>query len=267
MKIFLETYKLHLLPVPLQDTLVGDVCIFDGKEIVARSNISDFLENPIETPPIITGNMPDVSGKISKAVSFDIVMGLLESFLNVFGIGNMIQTVHANFQNKHVQSLKFSFNEVTRSSINVVKVAKDLMKNTFAISENNPLFSRENRYFLITAVARTTSLNIIAEDNNLQAVNFDIKPIQLAHGSGNVSINTSNEGQLTFKGSNSIAFGVELHELNYDQNKTFKINALRNYIGLGGPLKDVRKPVFIGDQEQGNHIVISPMQLYIVRNW
>jgi hypothetical protein len=89
----------------------------------------------------------------------------------------------------------------------VVKVATDLMNNTFAISENNPLYSRENRYYLVTAAARTTSLNIIAEDNNQQAVNFDMKAIQLAHGSGNVYINTSTEGQLIFKGANSIAFG------------------------------------------------------------
>jgi hypothetical protein len=114
MKIFLEKYKLHLLPVPLKDTLIGDVCVYDGKEVVARSSITDFLEKPFEKPPIITGSMPDVSGKISKAVSFDIGIGLLESFLNVFGIGTMIQKIHANFQNKHVQSLKFSFSEIKK---------------------------------------------------------------------------------------------------------------------------------------------------------
>jgi hypothetical protein len=45
---------------------------------------------------------------------------------------------------------------------------------------------------------------------------------------------------------------VELHELNYDQNKTFKINALRKYVGLRGPLEDLRRPAFIGDPKEGN---------------
>ncbi|HET7285783.1 MAG TPA: hypothetical protein VFI70_13955, partial [Nitrososphaeraceae archaeon] len=200
---------------------------------------------------INTGKMPDISGTISRAVSLDIGIGLLESFINAFGIGAIIQKIHASFQSKGVSSLKFRFTNTVRNSINVVKVANDLIKNTFSISESHPLYSKGNQYYLVTAAARTPSLGIITQDNNQKIVSIDASVLQIGDVSSGATVESSSEGELTFNGKDSLAFGVELHQLDYDQAKhSFKINALRRYVGLRGTLPDVRKPVFIGGSQQ-----------------
>lgn len=54
-----------------------------------------------------------------------------------------------------------------------------------------------------------------------------------------MDITKSNQGHLVFIGKNSnIVFGVELHELNYDQKRqTFKITAIDKFVHLRAPNK------------------------------
>lgn len=250
-KTFLETYRLNLLPVPLEDTLVGDICIYDGNDIVARSSITDFLEKPYQIPSITISKIPDISGIMSRAVSVDIGINVLESFITAFGIGSIIQKIHASFQSNGVSSLKFRFTNAVRNSINVVRVANDLIKNSFSISESHPLYSKGNQYYLVSAAARTRSLSIITQGNDQKTVNIDANILQIGEASSGAKIENSTDGELTFNGKDSLAFGVELHLLDYDQaKKTFKINALRKYVGLRGTLPDARNPVFIEGMER-----------------
>lgn len=250
--MFLDRYKFHLLPIPLEDPLVGDICIYDGNDIKARSSITDFLENSYQFTELPPRHMPDISGTMSRAVSMDIGTGLLQNFLNAFGIGTVVQKIEVEFTNKGVRSLKFAFIDAIRHSINVVRVATDLMKSTFMISENHPLYTEGNRYYLVTAVARTSSLSIVTQDSTQRSIQLDINALQAINLSVKRSVGISSEGNLTFSSlRDSLAFGVELHELNYDlRTKSFKINAVRKFVGVRGA-SSKRDPAYIGDPIDG----------------
>ena len=64
---------------------------------------------------------------------------------------------------------------------------------------------------------------------------------------------------MIFDGNKYLAFGVELHELDYNSDKrTFAIKALKKALGLRGVPPNIRKPKFIGDpnEELGENIIL-----------
>ena len=103
-----------------------------------------------------------------------------------------------------------------------------------------------------------TSISIIAEDEQMRAVDFDAKAMQLADVSTDVYVEKSGKGELTFKGKQSLVFGVELYELLYDtKEKCFRFNTVRESVRLRdrdsrAEIKEDVKPAFIGDANEGN---------------
>jgi hypothetical protein len=69
--------------------------IYDGNELVARSEISDFVGRQYKIPPLDTGKMVDISGTISKSISLDIGVGILESFLKADILAGRAKSVSA----------------------------------------------------------------------------------------------------------------------------------------------------------------------------
>lgn len=254
MRTFLDKYKLHLLALPSQETLIGQICVYREEDLIGRDSMTLFLEQDYQIPPVTSTKMGDIEGKLSQAVSIDIGLGLLENFLSSFGIGSVIQKVHLDFQSRSVHTLKFAFDDTLRNTISVVKIAKDLIGKTFAVKENHPLFSETNKYYLVTGEARTTSLSIEARNQNQQTLDFDIEVWKTIDVSGERSIKKLNEDRVVFKGEYSLAFGTELHELNYDLDKrTFKINGVKKFVNLRGQGSDEkRSPSLIGDPIEGN---------------
>ena len=253
MRVLFEKYKLHLLSTPTSDSLIGDVYILNGNNILARSSVTDFLNDPYQLPTVNSSEVPDIAGMLSNSVTIDIGIGFLDSFFRALGTDNLIQKVSTSLKNKGIAYLKFRFLSPTRKHVNVVRIANDLVKNSFGISENHPLYSKKNRYYLVTAVLRTSSLAIVTNDSNHKFVNIEIPVKNLLNVSSNVNVENSSEGQLTFNGLNTLAFGVEIHELNYDlQKEKFRINAMDKFVGLRGLADDIRRPVVIGDPIKGN---------------
>jgi len=256
MKIFAEKYKLHLLPIPRDDISICDIYISNERGVTSTGNLVDFLEPPYQIPPIQTGSMADISGQLSKNVSIDIGIGLLEGFLSAFGIQNIIQKVRIGYENKGAHYLKFRFSNIQRQSVSVVKAATNLINHV--IPENHPLYDPKNKYYLVTAMIRTSSISIIAEDGNHQDIDIGLDVIGIAELSSSVSITKSSNNEMTYIGKNILVFGVEVHELNYsEKNRSFKMNAMNKFVGLRGQEEDVRRPAIIGDSKQGN-LFLSP---------
>jgi hypothetical protein len=80
-----------------------------------------------------------------------------------------------------------------------------------------------NRYYLVTAVARTPSITLIAKDERSRGVDVDVGALKLAAGSVGVDVDASSNLGVTYRGPKPLAFGVELLELSFDEER----NALR----------------------------------------
>jgi hypothetical protein len=252
MRVFIEKYKLHLLPVPRDDLSICDLYVHNpDRGVSTPGSIADFLEPDYEIPPVRTGTMSDVTGLASKSTSFDIGVGLLEGFLTAIGIGNIIHKVRVGYENKSIRYLKFRFSEIQRESVNVIKAAKNLIGRR--IIQNHPLYSPENKYYLITALARTPSISIVAEDANHRANDVDLTALGLAKISQGLTVVRTNYGELTYSGKSNLVFGVEVHELTYyPDNKTFRIDPLNRFVGLKGREEDLRRAALMGDPKEGN---------------
>lgn len=85
----------------------------------------------------------------------------------------------------------------------------------------------------------------------MRAVDIDLETLQLANVSPDIS------GEITFKGKQSLAFGVELYELIYDSTENcFRFKTVTERISLrdrdSETIRTDIKPAFIGDYEEGN---------------
>ncbi len=206
---------------------------------------------------IITGEtMADVIGKVSNSLSIDVGLGLLEGFLIAMGAGSIITKLQNSYEVKGAKTLKFRFSQATRDYINVMEIGNKLIKHH--IMEEHALYVEGYHYYLVTAVARSPSISIMAEDNNSILMNIDLEAMKIIDVSAGASVTKSNEGEVTFAGKKSLAFGVELYELKYDvKSKTLKLLLSDTAIRVRGKRSVAPKPVFIGGSEGNVFITVD----------
>lgn len=254
LRIFLDKYNLNLLSIPRENAGVGDLYVYDGKRVSTPGNVMHFLEPPFKMPDIITGeDMADVTGRVSNGISANVGLRLLENFLNAMGAFGIMNKVHASYETKGTKTLKFRFAQATRDYVDVMLVGRELVN--YRIMEKHALYGKGYYYYLVTAVVRSPSISIIAEDDNAKFMNIDLEGMKLLESSAGVLAVKSNDGEVTFIGKKSLAFGVELYELIYDaKSETLKIRMPQDAIPMKGqpilkPTFSIPRPAFIGGTE------------------
>jgi len=151
--------------------------------------------------------------------------------------------------------LKFRFAEITRDHTDPYWLSEEISGHT--IKKNSAMYGEGYRYFLVTAVVRSPSINIIAEDEQMRTVDIDVETLQLANISPDISAEKVGKGEITFKGKQSLAFGVELYELVYHSTENcFRFKTVTERIRLrdrdSETIRTAIKPAVIGDSEEGN---------------
>ncbi len=252
-RMFLDRYSLHLLAVPREGAAVGDLYVYDGKRVSAPGKVMYLLEPPLELPPVTAGEvMADVSGTVSNSVSLEAGFGLLEGFLAAMGAVGIVSSLRASWQARRVGFLRFRFSSAVRDSVDVLLLGSRLIRHKLV--EDHPLHDEDHRYYLVTAVARTPSISIVAESAEGKAVAVDIGAARMADVGAGVSVQQTSEGEVTFAGSKSLAFGVELHELQYDSKRgRVKLRMPEGAVRVrsrerGGPQR-LMQPAVIGGPE------------------
>jgi hypothetical protein len=119
--------------------------------------------------------------------------------------------------------------------------------------EDHPWWSRENRYYLATAVTRTSSINVVAEGDRSQGVEVDVEGLKVAGASDGFALETGSESEVVYKGDRPLAFGVELCELSYDPNRrSLRLKAPEDVVRVRGPSaeepEELRLRSFIGGE-------------------
>ena len=162
--MFLDRYGLNLLSIPREKAAVGDLYVFDGTRASAPGSVEYFLDPPVEIPPPTKGeHMADVAGEVSDAVSLSAGLGLLEGFLAALGAGAVVSKVKTGYASKKAESSGSTW--PTRRGTPSTRCAWGASSPVIAPSRDIRCGPRPNRYYLVTAVARTPSITVIAKGN------------------------------------------------------------------------------------------------------
>jgi hypothetical protein len=178
--------------------------------------------------------------------------------LSPVGIGAKIR---ANYEGHNAKTIKFRFSSPTRDYVeDPYYLNVKLQKHK--IAEGNEL--KERRYYLVTGVVRSPSISLTAEDENARIVGGNVNVLETIGGSANLSIKESNNGDVTFMGKKSLAFGVELYELIYDRDKgQLRFSTVTKPIVVRKPGEidtnvetraDI-EPTFMGDSKEGDAFI------------
>jgi hypothetical protein len=253
-RTFIDKYNLHLLSIPRANVGIGDLYRYDGRQVSYPGKISYFLDPLFEISNITSGEkMADISGTTSKKIDTNFGLEFLETFLISLGAEGIVNKVRNSYQSKNTFALKFRFTDLTRDYIDPYWLSEEISNHT--IKKESAMYGEGYRYFLVTAVVRSPSISIVAEDEKSRAIDIEAQSIiQLANISADVSIEKLDHGEITFRGKDNLVFGVELHELLYDtKDNRFRFNTFTETIKLRAKDSIITrtgiKPVFIGDRD------------------
>ncbi len=205
--------------------------------------------------------MADISGTISNRVETNFGLEFLEGFLMAIGVEGIINKVRNSFASKNTHSLKFRFADITRDYTDLYWLSEEISASRF--KKDSAMYGEDYRYFLVAKMVRSPSINIIAEDEQMRGVDVDVKAIQLAGVSTGVSVEKAGKGEVTFKGKQSLAFGVELYDLLYDiQENGFRFNTITDPVKLRDKGTEIFtrtniKPAFIGNAREKCNAFLS----------
>jgi hypothetical protein len=217
-KIIMKQYQLNLLSVPRDKASLGDVYIQEGnnRKLSSPSHISSYLDRPIEMPsPTIDekfGN--NISGATSDEIDANIGLEFLEGFLNVLSRDNFGSKIRAYFNEKGAQKMRFNFADATRDSVQPQLLTSELGR--YHVKEDSSLSEEGRRYYIVTGLAKSPSISIIAEGNNQKQLDIDAQVAGISDISSDVSVKKAHEGKTVFEGKDRLVFGIELCELEYD---------------------------------------------------
>ncbi len=254
-RLMLDKYSLNLLPVPREDVAVGDLYIYDGKRNFPPSSIKNFIETngaPFEFPPIREGEtMAGIAGTVSDTLDVNIGLEFAEEFLSAISGGIPVQ-LRAHYSSQNVKKVRFRFPDMRRDWLDVLLLNERLVGQKMKEQHRNSFYGKGYRYFVATAVARSQSISIIAEDQNMKALDMDIDP-SLMKISPKLAVYSSRKGEVTFQGKKKLGFAIEVVELKYDEQKNeFSIGLVYDTIKFR---KTKPAPVLIGDAESGSMFI------------
>jgi hypothetical protein len=267
LQIMMKEYQVNLLSVPREKSSLGDVYIREGnnKRLSFPSQISSFLEPHFQMPPPKSdeefGN--NVSGTTSDRVDASMGLEFLEGFLNVLSMGNFGTKVRAYFEQKGTQKVSFSFADATRDSVDPELLRSELGR--YHVKEDSNLSEEGQRYYIVTGLAKSPSISIIAEGENQKKLDIDAKAGGISTISSDVSIQKSQEGKIIFNGQKRLVFGVELCELEYNHiTRRFRLKQTDEVFKVreaGGKevmrTRKVLKPVLIGNKGDDEGFIMS----------
>lgn len=249
LKVFLERYHLNLLALPRENADVGDLYVHDGKRTGSPGQLASFLARPFQMPPVARDEaMALLAGTLSSGTKTDVGLGLLEGFVMAMGATFPLAKAKTHWEAKGARNLRFKVESGVRDSVDAGRLGLALIDN--ALSRNHPLFDEKNRYFLVTAVARSKSLTVAFENEQGQALDLGADVTGMGNADVGVTITRGATGEVTFAGAKALAFGVELLEL-YVRGDRIRLrlpDAALNLRAVDAPASRP-KPAFIGGED------------------
>jgi hypothetical protein len=257
-RAFLDTYHLNLLAVPRADAAPGDVYVETERGLSAPGRFANVLRGAFELPPVRAGEpIADLSVKLSRALDLKVGLGLLETFLAAVGAAGLIEQAKAGYARAGIRTVRVRLRDARRDSMDPLAFGARLAGG--ALDLDNPLVRAARRFYVTTAVVRTSSLSILGEDDAAQAVDVELGALQSSAGA-KASVSREAMGELTYRGDQALAIGVELFELAADEAGRLTLNvpadAVRVRAAAGA--SPMPAPVLVGGEAGDAFLRLAP---------
>jgi hypothetical protein len=189
--------------------------------------------------------MADVAGTVSASISAKAGLSFLGAFLAALGAAPVLDKIRVSFDAGTARVMSFRFTEAVRDSVDPLKLGTRL--RGAKLVADHPSVSPENRFYLVTGVARTASISVTAQDDRGGEADLELGLAALADVSPRLKIERTGKGDVTFRGEKRLAFGLELHELIFDARRQQLRLATSGAVAVRGRASgSLVNPVFIG---------------------
>lgn len=254
---FLQSYGVNLLPLPRRGAEPGELYVQTGRKVKATpGGISEVIEPDVRLPDSFTEPLPDMEGKASSSIDANFGLGLAGNFLAMVGLPpGVIDDVKLGYERSSTASVSFAFHDVTRCSIDPLAIGTQLIGRRF---KQHPMIHDGNRYFVAASFVRSPAISIHAEDASAQSLEVGAGVAKLVDGEAGVSVNRAGDGTLTYRGQESLAIGVELYELEFDEQRGFLMGGQREPVALQRARDLPPDPAFPAEDDEALLYVEGP---------
>jgi hypothetical protein len=247
---FLDDYGVNLLRLPRENASCGDLYVKNGRRVSAPGDLRGLLDPPPELPPVTAGEkLADLAGTISKKISFEVGIGVLEAFLAALGAAGIVDKLKAELGRSRDSGLRFRFLQATRDSIDPIALGNAFFGSAF--KTDHPLVSANSEFYVVGGVVRTPSISVALEDRQSHTVDLGAEVLHAVSADANVTVEREDTGEVTYRGRKPLAIGVELYSLHYDvDRKKFEMAPSDRALALRGrPLPPPPPALFAEDDE------------------
>lgn len=249
LNVMLKKYHLNLLSIPRENVKVCDLYMQDGSsnQVSTPGNIINFVTPQIQIPKIAENEkMSDITGQASNDISGQVGLDFLKGFLDKLSVAGLGGKIMGNYEGSKNNKIVFSFSDARRDSVDPFLLGSELKGRLFM--KDNPLYAENRRYYVVTGIAKSKSINIELQGDEKQAADLTASISQIVDASGKLKLEKNQSGKITYTGDKDLAFGVELYEIGYsDEQGRFVMSPNKNAITLRGD-----EPAFIGDKDEGD---------------
>jgi hypothetical protein len=255
---FLDNYQVNLLSMPGRRVACGSVYIQADGRTIAPGPLSDIVTPEITLgQPFVELDLADLSGTWSGSVSLEVGIGLLRSFLTALGAAGLIDKLQASVQQTSARKIAFRFRQVSRESLTPTGLGAALTGHH--LDEGNSFVADGNRYFVVAAVLRSSSISVQGRDSGGSAASLGAGVATVADAKVKVKVEKESESEVTYHGQDELAIGVELYEMRWDHDRqALTLHPPKGALKIMGIKEPPPVPAFIGGDEDA---FIAPEEL------
>lgn len=242
----LKKYRLNLLSIPRENAQVGDLYMQDDNSnfVSTPGSITNFISPQLEIPQIKTEEMSNIAGQASNDISGKAGFDFLEGFLDKLGAVGIGGKIRGAYEGSKSNKIVFAFPNPRRDSIDPFEFGSKLRGKKFMT--DNPLYAENRRYYVVTGVAKTKSISIEIQGDEKNLLDVTANISQIVDASGNLKLEKNQSGKITYTGNKDLAFGVELYELGYsDEKGKFEMSSSNKALVVRGN----GEPALLGDKD------------------
>jgi hypothetical protein len=210
LRLFIDRYHVHLLAIPREGAGVGDLYVEQDGVVGTPGRVDEALSGGFVLPEQRVGErLADLAGQITRTVDAKVAGRVSELLLGGLGIPAGVGLTAAVTRSTGV---RFQFDEVFRSSVDVLAVGRALMGCT--LLQEHPVVADATGFYLTTAVLTTTRISLLLSAASGTDLAAEVAAAGLAGAKASVS--RAGTGELRLESAVPLAFAVELYELKFD---------------------------------------------------
>jgi hypothetical protein len=214
---FYDRYGLHLLAQPRSGVDVGALVITRADAAATATTMGGLVEPPLPPLPIVRDEvMADVRGVLSEAFDLHVGASMCEAFVAALGLIGVGARLEAAGRGGRDARIRFRLDHPQRDSIDPAYLAAVLMQRR--LNRDWPLYEAESVYYVVTAVARSRSLEVTLADTRGKTLEADFDVEGLVGVDTAVDVERTEDSWWRFVGEHPVTYGVELFELIFTES-------------------------------------------------